>query len=171
MARAATGQRSFIEQARRGQIVAAAIDELYESGFAATSLGVAEARAYMVPRIEVAGSYREALRTYVTSNLEYIGANRRKIIAFIEILNGMPPTGTEAAPFDEGRQVAVDELRDLLAAGQAAGEFGEFSAPVAAVSMRASIDVLSVLLRADPELDTTAYGAQLLALYERAVRA
>jgi TetR/AcrR family fatty acid metabolism transcriptional regulator len=202
MARAATGQRSFIEQARRGQIVAAAIDELCESGFAATSLGaiaerigvskgvisyhftgkdevlreviaqvVAEARAYMVPRIEVASSYREALRTYVTSNLEYIGANRRKIIAFIEILNGMPPTGTEAAPFDEGRQVAVDELRDLLAAGQAAGEFGEFSAPVAAVSMRASIDVLSVLLRADPELDTTAYGAQLLALYERAVRA
>jgi AcrR family transcriptional regulator len=202
MARAVTGGRSFIERARREQIVMAAIDVLYESGFAAASLGaiaerigvskgvisyhftgkdevlsevmahvLAEGRAYMVPRIRAAGSYREALRIYLTSNLEYIGANRRKIMAFIEILNGSPPTGTGTAPWDEGRQTVVDELRDLLAAGQAAGEFGEFSASVAAVSIRASIDVLSILLRADPEMDTAAYAAELLRLYERGVQA
>ena len=39
MARTTTGQKSFIEQARREQIVDAAIDVLYESGFAAASLG------------------------------------------------------------------------------------------------------------------------------------
>jgi TetR/AcrR family fatty acid metabolism transcriptional regulator len=202
MAKAVTGQRSFIEQARRDQIVAAAIDVLYESGFAATSLGaiaerigvskgvisyhftgkdevlreivaqvLAEARAYMVPRIAAARSYGEALRLYVTTNMEYIEAQRRKIIAFMEILNGMPPTRSEPAPFDEGRQVAVDELTSLLAAGQAAGEFGGFSASVAAVSLRASIDALSILLRADPDMDIGAYGAELLRLYERAVRA
>jgi AcrR family transcriptional regulator len=203
MARAVTGQRSFIEQARREQIVGAAIDVLHESGFAATSLGaiaerigvskgvisyhftgkdevlreviahvLAEARAYMVPRIAAAGSYAEALRLYVTSNFEYISAHRRKIIAFAEIMNGMPPAGAEPAPYDEGRQRATEELADLLAAGQAAGEFGGgFSASVAAVSLRASVDVLSVLLRADPDLDLGAYGAELLRLYERAVRA
>jgi TetR/AcrR family fatty acid metabolism transcriptional regulator len=202
MARAAAGERSFIERARREQIVGAAIDVLYEAGFAAASLGaiaerigvskgvisyhftgkdevlreviadvLAEAREYMTPRIAAARSYVDALRVYVTSNLEYIGTHRRKIIAFIEIVNGMPPAGTEPAPFAEGRQRAVDELRDLLAAGQAAGEFGEFSALIVAVSLRASIDVLSVLLRADPEMDTGAYGAELLRLYERAVRA
>jgi TetR/AcrR family fatty acid metabolism transcriptional regulator len=202
MAKAVTGQRSFIEQARRDQIVAAAIDSLYESGFAATSLGaiaerigvskgvisyhftgkdevlreivaqvLAEARAYMVPRIAAAQSYGEALRLYVSTNMEYIEAQRRKIIAFMEILNGMPPTRSEPAPFDEGRQVAVDELTSLLAAGQAAGEFGAFSAAVASVSLRASIDALSILLRADPAMDIGAYGAELLRLYERAVRA
>ena len=39
MARATTGRKSFIERARREQIVDAAIDVLYESGFAAASLG------------------------------------------------------------------------------------------------------------------------------------
>ena len=39
MMRVATGRKSFIEQARREQIVDAAIDVLYESGFAAASLG------------------------------------------------------------------------------------------------------------------------------------
>jgi AcrR family transcriptional regulator len=202
MARAVTGRRSFIEQARREQIVGAAIDVLYEGGFAAASLGaiaerigvskgvisyhftgkaellreviahvLAEASEYMTPRITAAGSSLEALRIYVMSNLEYIGTHRRKIIAFTEILNGMPPGGAEPAPYDEGRAQAVAGLRHLLEAGQAAGEFVGFSAYVVAVSLRASIDVLSTLLRADPELDTGAYGAELLRLYEKAVRA
>jgi TetR/AcrR family fatty acid metabolism transcriptional regulator len=202
MARAAAGRRSFIEQARREQIVSAAIDVLYEAGFAATSLGaiaerigvskgvisyhftgkdevlreviahvLAEAREYMTPRIAAAGSYLDALRVYVTSNLEYIGAHLRKIIAFSEILNGMPPAVTQPAPYDEGRARAVADLQHLLEAGQAAAEFREFSAFVVAVSLRASVDVLGTLLRADPGLDTGAYGAELLRLYERAVRA
>ncbi|MGH3185654.1 MAG: TetR/AcrR family transcriptional regulator, partial [Streptosporangiaceae bacterium] len=109
MARATTGQKSFIERARREQIVNAAIDVLYESGFAAASLGaiaehigvskgvlsyhfagksellheviahvLTEASEYMRPRIEAASSYVDAVRIYVTSNLEYIGAHRRK---------------------------------------------------------------------------------------------
>jgi len=202
MVRAAAGQRSFIEQARREQIVGAAIDVLSEAGFAATSLGaiaerigvskgvisyhftgkdevlreviadvLTEAREYMTPRIAAARSYLDALRVYVTSNLEYIGTHLRKIIAFSEILNGMPPATTDPAPYDEGRARAVADLQRLLEAGQAAGEFGEFSAWVVAVSLRASVDVLGTLLRADPELDTAAYGEQLLRLYERAVRA
>jgi TetR/AcrR family fatty acid metabolism transcriptional regulator len=202
MARAATGRKSFIEQARREQIVTAAIDVLYESGFAAASLGAIaerigvskgvlsyhfaskgellrevvadvldEASQYMLPRIEAASSYMDALRIYVTSNLEYIGAHRRKIMAFTEIVNGMPPGGGEPPPYDQGHRQAVEGLQQLLEAGQAAGEFGGFSACVAAVSLRASIDALSGLLRADPAMDAGAYGAQLLGLYERAVRA
>jgi AcrR family transcriptional regulator len=202
MTRAATGQRSFIELARREQIVNAAIDVLYESGFAAASLGaiaerigvskgvlsyhfaaksellheviadvLTEATEYMRPRIKAAGSYRDAFRIYVTSNLEYIGAHRRKITAFTEIVNGMPPGGSEPPPYDDGHRQAVEGLQRLLEAGQATGEFGEFSACVAAVSVRASIDALSGLLRADPAMDVGAYGAQLLGLYERAVRA
>ena len=202
MTRDTTGHKSFIERARREQIVNAAIDVLYESGFAAASLGaiaerigvskgvlsyhfagksellrevvahvLTEASLYMRPRIEATSSYLDALRIYVTSNLEYIGANRRKIIAFTEIVNGMPPGGSEPPPYGEGHRQAVAGLQRLLEGGQAAGEFGEFSAYVAAVSVRASIDALSGLLRVDPAMDVGAYGAQLLGLYERAVRA
>ncbi|HEY7143942.1 MAG TPA: TetR family transcriptional regulator [Streptosporangiaceae bacterium] len=202
MARTATGRRSFIEQARREQIVAAAIDVLCESGFAAASIGaiadrigvskgvisyhftskdellrevvghvLAEAGTYMRPRIEAAGSALQALRAYVRSNLDYISAHRRKILAFTEIVNGLPPGRAEPGAYEEGNRQAVARLRRLLADGQAAGEFGAFSAQVAAVSLRASIDELSVLLRADPDFDVAGYGAELLRLYERAVLA
>ena len=113
----------------------------------------------------------DALRVYVTSNLDYISAQRRKILAFTEIVNGTPPGGAEAAPYDEGHRQAMAGLQQLLESGQAAGEFGEFSAWAAAVSLRASIDALAGLLRADPAMDVIGYGRQLLALYERAVRA
>jgi AcrR family transcriptional regulator len=202
MARAATGQRSFIEQARREQIVDAAIDVLCESGFAAASLGaiaerigvskgvlsyhfagksellqeviarvLTETAEYMTPRVAVAASYLDALRSYVTSNLEFIDAHRREILAFTEIVNGMPPGGSDPPPYLEGHRRAVEDLTRLLEAGQAAGEFGQFSAAVTAVSLRASVDALSGLLRADPAMDVAGYGAELLGLYERAVRA
>ena len=149
------------------QIVDAAIDVLYESGFAAASLGaiaerigvskgvlsyhftgksellrevvghvLTEAAAYMTPRVAAATSCMDALRIYVTSNLDFIGAHRREIIAFTEIVNGMPPGGSEPPPYLEGHQSAVEDLTRLLEAGQAAGEFGAFSAFVTAVSLR-----------------------------------
>jgi len=200
-ARAVSGQKSFIERARREHIVSAAIDVLYESGFAAASLGaiaerigvskgvlsyhftgksellqevvahvLTEAGEYMRPRAGAAGSAVTALRTYVTANLEFIDAHRREIVAFREIVNGMPPDGGEPGPYAAGHRRAVEDVKRLLEAGQAAGEFGEFSAYVAAVSLRASVDAVSVLLRNDPEMDVTAYGAHLLGLFERAVR-
>ena len=202
MARTTTGQKSFIEQARREQIVDAAIDVLCESGFAAASLGaiaerigvskgvlsyhfagksellgevvarvLTEAAAYMTPRVAAATSCTDALRIYVTTNLHFISTHRREIRAFTEIVNGMPPGGDEPPPYMEGHRNAVDDLRRLFEAGQAAGEFGRFSARVTAVSLRASVDAVSGLLRADPEMDVDAYGAELLGLYERAVRA
>ena len=83
----------------------------------------------------------------------------------------MPPGGSEPPPYLEGHRSAVEDLTRLFAAGQAAGEFGQFSASVTAVSLRASVDAISGLVRADPAMDVDAYGAQLLGLFERAVRA
>jgi hypothetical protein len=39
------------------------------------------------------------------------------------------------------------------------------------VSLRASVDAISGLLRADPAMDVDEYGRQLLGICERAVRA
>ena len=108
----------------------------------------------------------------MTSNLDFIGAHRREIIAFTEIVNGMPPGGSDPPPYLEGHRYGGRRTcTRLFEAGQAAGEFGEFSAFVTAVSLRASVDAISGLLRVDPAMDVDAYGAELLGLYERAVRA
>jgi AcrR family transcriptional regulator len=202
MARVMTDKKSFIEQARRDQIVAAAIDVLSTRGFAAASIGViaehvgvskgvisyhfagkndllrevvahvlTEAGEYMRPRIAAADSSLDALRRYVTSNFEYIDAHRPKIMAFIEIMNGLPQGGTEPPPYEEGHWSAVESLQRLLESGQASGEFGDFSARVMAISVRASIDAVSTLLRAEPATGIRAYGAEVLRIYERAVAA
>ena len=175
MVRITTGQKSFIEQARREQIVDAAIDVLYESGFAAASLGaiaerigvskgvlsyhfagksellrevvghvLAEAAEYMTPRVAAATSYLEALRIYVTSNLDFIGAHRREIIAFTEIAERDAARRERTAALSRGAPVG-GRRPDPAAEppGQAAGEFGQFSALVTAVSLRASVDAIS----------------------------
>ena len=87
-------------------------------------------------------------------------------------------TAVSLAPFYHPLRLAEEvALLDVLSGGRVnwgAGRgfaVGEFSAFVTAVSLRASVDAVSGLLRADPAMDVDAYGAQLLGLYERAVRA
>src|SRR3984885_8347658 len=174
MARTTNGQKSFIEQARREQIVDAAIDAISESGFAAASIvaiaeriGVSkgvlsyhfagksellrevighvltEAAEYMTPRVAAATSYMEALRIYVTSNLDFIGAHRREIIAFTEIVNGMPPGGSDPPPYLDGHRSAVEDLTRLFEAGQAAGEYRPFSASMSSGCRQRGVDLAS----------------------------
>jgi AcrR family transcriptional regulator len=193
---------TFIEQARRRQIIDAAVDVLARDGYGAASLaaiagdvGVSkgvilyhfagkddllravvadvleEATAQMRPRIQAAASFTEALGEYITSNLDFIASRRHKILALTEIFNNMRPGPGEPAPYGEGHRAAVAALTDLLAAGQRAGEFGAFSAGYAAVALRAAIDAVGDLLRADPDMDTREYGAQLAALFGKAVAA
>jgi AcrR family transcriptional regulator len=193
---------TFIEQARRRQIMDAAIDVLARDGYGAASLaaiaeeiGVSkgvisyhfagkddllravvadvleEATAQMRPRIHAAASFAAALDEYITSNLDFIASRRHKILALTEIVNNMRPAPGEPPPYGEGHRAAVAGLTDLLVAGQKAGEFGAFSAGYAAVALRAAIDAVGDLLRADPAMDVHEYGAQLAALFGKAVTA
>lgn len=189
---------TFTEQARRRQIIGAAIEVLARDGFGAASLAaiagqigvskgvilyhfaskdellravvadvLAEATSQMRPQVEAARGYGEALTRYITSNLEWIASQRREIRALMEIFNNARPGGQH--PYAEGNRAAIAGLTHLLAAGQRAGEFGEFSARYAAVALRAAIDAVEDLLREDPDTDVREYGAQLTALFARAV--
>jgi AcrR family transcriptional regulator len=189
---------TFTEQARRAQILAAAVEVLAESGYPGASLAaiadrigvskgvisyyfagkddllravvetvLAEAGEFMRPRVVAAGSGLDALRAYITSNLDYIDAHRREIRALTEIFNAAPPG---RHPYAAGHSDAVGALTELLRTGQRAGEFGTFSAPHVAVALRAAIDAVSELLRADPDTDVRGYGAELARLFERGVR-
>lgn len=195
-------ERSFIEQARRRQVLQGAIELLAEGGSSAASLAaiadrvgvskgvisyhfagkddllrelvtsvLADAAAFMTSRVEAAGSMTDKLRAYVLSNVEYLSGHRHEILALTAVLNAAPP-GSDGEPMYEANgQDAVGALTTLLVAGQRAGEFTDFSAPVVARSLRASIDAVAGLLRADPAVGLDAYAHELLALFERAVLA
>lgn len=132
---------------------------------------LADAAAYMRPRVEAAPAGRPALRAYVSSNLEFIDAHRREIIALIEIFNGASPGRGVASPYAAGHRSAVDAVTRLLEAGQQAGDLGPFHPRFAAVALRAAIDAVSELLREEPEADVLAYGSELAALFERGLGA
>lgn len=192
--------QTFIEQARRRQIIDGAIEVLARDGYGAASLAaiaaeigvskgvisyhfagkdellhavvadvLAEASGEMGPRIKAAASFPVALQAYITSNLDFISSRRRKILALTEIFNNLRPAGGGPHPYAEGHQAAVTALAGLLTAGQQAGEFGSFPARYAAVALRAAIDAVGELLRADPELDVQEYGAALAGLFGKAV--
>ena len=108
--------RSFVETARRAQIVDCAIDTIAEVGFAKASVDqiakragvskgvityhfpnkegivdaiiekvVATGRAYMEPRILAETSAAGRLRAYIESDLEFIDAHRKSLVALVEI--------------------------------------------------------------------------------------
>jgi TetR/AcrR family transcriptional regulator, fatty acid metabolism regulator protein len=64
----------------------------------------------------------------------------------------------------------VDAIEQLLAAGQASGDFGDFSARVMAMAVRQAIDGVLLQLRVDPHLDLDEYARELVALFDRATR-
>ncbi len=198
--RSNSGKRTFTEAARREQIVAATIAVLSEGGLSTASLAAIAKRAevskgvisyyfagkqellravvdsvltdageYMRSRVLAANSHLEALRTYVTSNVQYIDEHRMEIRALTEIFNASPPGASH--PYADGHRRAVAALTELLREGQRAGQFGRFSPRPVAVALRAAIDAVSELLRADPEANVRSYGREVAALFERGVRA
>ena len=200
--RSKTGSRTFIEQARRRQIIDGAIDVLARDGYGAASLAaiaaeigvskgvisyhfagkdellravvadvLAEASGEMRPQVEAASGFADALDRYITSNLDFIGARRHKILALTEIFNNMRPADGQPHPYAEGHRAAVAALASLLTAGQQAGEFGPFPAQYVAIALRAAIDAVGDLLRDNPDMDVRDYGAALAGLFGKAVQA
>ena len=64
----------------------------------------------------------------------------------------------------------IGVVKQVLEYGQADGSLGEFDTGVMAVTIKAALDALLNQLAADPEPDLEAYGAELVSLFERAIR-
>ncbi len=129
-----------------------------------------QAGDFMAARVAAAGTNLDALRTYVQANLEFLDANRAAVRALVEILTHVPTADDASSLYAGPGAQAVDQLKGLLERGQDAKEFGRFDAYVAAVSIRASIDAATGLLRADPTMDLAEYSRELVAFVERSVR-
>ena len=196
-----SGQQSgsFIEAARRTQIVDGAIAVLARNGFAATSLAaigehlgmskglisyhfsgkaevlnevvrsvLAQAEAWMTPQIAGAASFAEALRRYIASNIGFLDTHRVEIFALTEVLSNARATPGVGEAFAVTQRDAVAGVEALFVGGQKAGEFGEFPARVAAMSLRASIDAVTTVIRDDVAFDLGEFAAGLTTIFERA---
>jgi AcrR family transcriptional regulator len=179
------------QRARRDDIVRAAVTVLDRDGFAAASIDriAAEAAtskgtvlyhfktkegmyesvvaalyeagtAYMTERILAAPTFRGKLRAYLSSNLTFIAANAAHVRAVHRIIQG---TGVQ---IDD--PTAVSGTRTLLAAGQAAGEFGRFDPEVMALTIRAIVDGASFHFTEHADLDIAHYIDEVVQLFDKA---
>jgi AcrR family transcriptional regulator len=126
---------------------------------------------YMLPKIQATHSAAGALRAFITSNVEFIGANRKEVQAVIEIISSAR-TADGRPRFDvRGLEQSLRDLEEqILRRGQRHGEFRDFSTSVMAVAIRMSIDALGSRLLAYPDLDVQEYGEELAVLFEHATR-
>lgn len=128
-----------------------------------------EAATWMSPRIEGAGSYRDALRRYITANVSFLAAHTTEIAALTEVLANARATPGVPEIFEKSQRQAIGALETLFSGGQKAGEFGPVPPTILAMSLRATIDATSARLRSDPQFDLARFEAELVELFESAV--
>ena len=197
----ASERQSFIEIARRKQIIECAIDAIAELGFAQASLAQIAKRAgvstgvisyyfagkdelidavvahvyatgegIVRPRASGQPNERAALRGFIEGSVDYVRTHPSYMRAVKNIGRGgnAPSEGLLLdRPIDEPRRTG---LQSIFEQGQKDGEFRAFSPRVMAVTLVEAIDAISLQLDTHPDMDLTAYAAELVELFDRATR-
>jgi len=192
------GRQSFIEAARRAQIIECAIDAIAELGFAQASLAQIAKRAGVSTGVisyyfagkddligEVAAHVYEVGRIFIEPRVQQQLDARTALHAFIEagvdfiaakprypmaIMN-ISRAGGEGPRFDR----SVEEPRRagftrILGWGQEAGLFRSFDIPIMAATIIEALDYVPQRLVAEPDLDLGAYARELVTLFDLATR-
>jgi AcrR family transcriptional regulator len=193
-------ERTFIETARRAQIVAAAIDVIAETGYAGASfariaerLGISRGlisyhfagKDDLVRQVvhEAAEEAKAFIRPRILAESAgpamlraYIESN----LAFMRDHRNNVIAMTEIARSAEGRRIfygdtdvvdAVRALEHLLSGFQAAGQFRPgFDPHVMAIAIRAAIEAASPRLALDPEFGIDNYASEIAALFDLATQ-
>ncbi len=143
-------------------------DELMKE---AISEVLAQARAYMEPRILAESSGPGVVRAYIESNLAFMREHRNYLIAVVEILRHRVAAEGRRRARGTNPEVAARPLVDLLASSQAAGVLRpDFDPRVMAIAIRAAIDAVPPLLSLDPEFDIDNYAKEIANVFELATR-
>src|SRR5262252_5155150 len=156
--------RTFLEEARRAQIVACAIDVLATEGYSrATMARIAEqaqvsksvivyhfgtkekvfdqvvaevfqtATVDLVPRLDAAKTPRAKLGAYIAGRVGFLASHRAHMLALFEIWMNLRNEDGTLRMSESDAESTVDAVEQLLRAGQASGDFGQFSPRVVAM--------------------------------------
>ena len=196
----AASERTFIETARRAQIVTAAIDTIAELGYAQTSFARIAERVGISRGLisyHVAGKddlIKQVVHDVVAQGVAYmrpriiaestgpamlrayIGSN----LAFMREHRKDMIAILEITRSADGRRIfqgdphvidAVRAVEHLLSGFQTAGQLRpDFDPYVVAVAIRAAIDTVPSRLALDPEFDVDNYAREIATIFDLATR-
>lgn len=141
-------------------------DELVEQVLTAVAMASIEA---LPERVAAADTAWDKLRVSIQTIVEFIDKRRTHALAALETWN-MTRSLPGRLRLVAEREGGADDIRDLLVEGQRNGEFGEFDPHVMAVMIRQAIDAIGLEAAVNPDVDLTAFGAELVAMFDRALR-
>lgn len=132
--------------------------------------------AEIVPTLEAETTATGKLRAYIRSSTAFIGTHRALFAAVMDIaLSYRSATGKRfyELPVDpelfEG--LAKLDLGAVLQSGQESGEFRQMETKNVTVALRNAINGAVLEVGRDPEFDLTAYGEELVTIFDLAIRA
>jgi AcrR family transcriptional regulator len=193
-------QRTFVANARRAQIVEAAIDTVAEVGYANASLSRIAVRLGISKGVisyhfagkddliaEIVTQVLQQARAYMQPRIEAQQSGPDMLRTYIEsnlefirdhpnqlraIVEIVRATIAGArSPLSRNRENGVQILADMLARFQAAGDFrADFDPNAMAMAIRAVIDVAPSRL-SDPGFDIDGYAHEAVTLFALATRA
>lgn len=184
--------RSFIERARRDQIVRAAIDTIAEVGYAKASIKEIAQRAGISGGLisyhfagkdellqQVVADIRAALDHSITERTDETASHSEALRALMAgFVHYCAEHRTEMYALREiaansakpDLDDSIDELAEMLREGQAEGEFREFDPRLMAVSLNAALEAVPRELYARTDTDVTTYADELAEAFVQAVR-
>ncbi len=190
--------RTFTEQARRTQIVSAAITTIAEVGYRNASFTQIARRAGLSSTGLISYHFAgkdELIGEVVQSILAELGAFmarrmgdvtsaaaalRAYIEGTIEFIDGHRQQMKALSDIflagglqydSDSEQAAMSPLEDIFRAGQAAGEFRAFDPLVMATLVQRAVDGLPFLLSVRPGVDVDAYQREVVTAFDLATRA
>jgi AcrR family transcriptional regulator len=193
----ATTRTRFTEEARRAQIVAAAIETIAELGYANASFAQIARRAGLsstglisyhfdgkgdlMTQVaqEVFGSIARHMTERmagVTSAAQALETYVRGNVQFIAEHRSQMKAVLEifmngGVPYEPGTELVVlSPVEEILRGGQEAGQFRDFDPQVLAAIIQRSIDGLPFMLETRPDLDLDAYAEELATTFALATR-
>jgi TetR/AcrR family fatty acid metabolism transcriptional regulator len=107
---------------------------------------------------------------YITGWVGYYRTHARQVLALVRIYNGFRDESGRPNVAVGERAEEVARVAQVLERGQVRGGLGAFDTRVMAAVMKAALDDLLIQFANDPDLDLEAYGAELVAMFERATR-
>lgn len=189
---------SFIEKARRAQIVACTIETIATLGYGQASLAQIAKRAGISKGVisyhfhtkdelieQTAAAIFEAFGAFMGSQIEAATTPRKKLEAIIrsnlafmqchrQHLVALLEIFASARPLPttmaEIHQRSLGELESFFRWGQTVGEFREFSPSVMALVVRNAIDLASGKIASAEGFDVDSYANELVALFDLATR-
>jgi AcrR family transcriptional regulator len=190
--------RTFTEQARRAQIVSAAITTIAEVGYRNASFAQIAKRAglsstglisyHFASKDELIGEVVATvladLGAFMAGRMSAAAGAAAALRAYIE--GTIDFIGTHREPMKalteifinggfgydaDSETAAVSPLEDILRSGQAAGEFRSFDPTVMATLVQRAVDGLPFLLQMRPGFDVAAYGREVSTVFDLATRA